>query len=184
MAQWKQISVYFKGYPENLVFEILNEPHGNLSAAKWNQFIVSALAEIRTDNPDRIVMIGTADWGGLGGLSQLNIPNDQNLILTIHYYNPFRFTHQGAEWVNDSQAWLGTEWLDSQDERTTVEREFAPLLKLSEEKKIPIHIGEFGAYAKADLVSRSKWTTFLSRYFEQKKMEFGLLGIQCGFWYL
>ena len=181
LAQWQQISAYFKDYPEDLVFEILNEPHGNLTAAKWNQFIVSALAVIRTDNPDRIVMIGTPDWGGLGGLSQLNIPNDQNLILTIHYYNPFRFTHQGADWVNDSQGWLGTEWLDSEDERAAVERDFAPLLKISEEKHIPIHIGEYGAYEKADLASRSKWTTFLSRYFEQVKWSAAYWEFSAGF---
>jgi len=181
LAQWKQIAAYFKGYPENLVFEILNEPHGNLTAAKWNQFLVAALAEIRTDNPDRFVMIGTADWGGLGGLSQLSIPNDPNLILTIHYYNPFRFTHQGAEWVTDSQGWLGTEWLDSEDERATVERDFAPLLLLSKEKNIPVHIGEFGAYSKADLASRSRWTTYLSRYFEQNKWSSAYWEFSAGF---
>jgi endoglucanase len=35
-------------------------------------------------------------------------------------------------------------------------------------KNIPIHIGEFGAYSKADMDSRVKWTRFLSRWFEQQ----------------
>ncbi|MBN2774423.1 MAG: cellulase family glycosylhydrolase, partial [Prolixibacteraceae bacterium] len=30
LAQWQQIADFFKDYPDSLLFEILNEPHGNL----------------------------------------------------------------------------------------------------------------------------------------------------------
>ena len=166
LAQWKQISEYFKAYPDSLLFEILNEPNGNLTAEKWNIFLVDALSTIREDNPDRIVLIGTSEWGGLGGLSKLQIPDDQNIILTVHYYNPFQFTHQGAEWVDGSNAWLGTKWNDTETERQVMQNEFAPLKTIEEQQHIPIHIGEFGSYSKADAVSRKKWSTYLPRYLE------------------
>lgn len=167
LEQWKQISTFFKGYPDSLLFEILNEPNGNITADKWNVFAADALAKIREDNPERIVVIGTPDWGGLGGLPYLQIPEDENIILTVHYYNPFQFTHQGASWVGtDADAWLGTKWNDSDTERDVMKQEFAPLVAVSKQKNIPIHIGEFGAYSTADEKSRSKWTTFLSRYFD------------------
>ncbi|MBN2774960.1 MAG: cellulase family glycosylhydrolase, partial [Prolixibacteraceae bacterium] len=156
----------FKDYPDSLLFEILNEPHGNLDADTWNVFLADALQTIRGTNPERIVLIGTAEYGGLGGLSKLQIPEDQNIILTIHYYNPFHFTHQGAEWSEGSEAWMGTEWMDTETERNVMRQEFAPLKQLSEQQQIPIHIGEFGAYEKADMESRVRWTTFLSRYME------------------
>jgi len=166
LAMWEQISGFFRDYPDSLLFEILNEPHNQLDAAKWNVFLADALETIRQTNPDRTVVIGTAEWGGPGGLSKLEIPDDPNLILTIHYYNPFHFTHQGASWSEGSEEWLGTQWMDTETERNAVRQDFAPLLEISEKENIPVHIGEFGAYEKADLASRERWTTFLARYFE------------------
>ncbi len=169
LAQWKQISEYFKEYPDSLLFELLNEPHGNLTPEKWNSFVPEAIAKIREDNPNRIVVIGTAEYGGLGGLSKLQLPTDENIILTVHYYNPFQFTHQGAEWVGngtEANAWLGTQWNDSETEREVIQQDFAPLVQYSKTNNIPVHIGEFGSYNKADITSRVKWTTFVARYLE------------------
>jgi aryl-phospho-beta-D-glucosidase BglC (GH1 family) len=182
LAQWKQISEFFKDYPDSLLFEILNEPNTNLTPEKWNVFAADALKKIREDNPERIVLVGLAPYGGLGGLPNIQLPDDEFIILTVHYYNPFHFTHQGASWVGDiADEWLGTKWNDSETERTVVENEFAPLLKFSNDNKIPIHIGEFGAYSKADLKSRVKWTTFVSRYIETLNWSWAYWEFSAGF---
>ncbi len=181
LAQWKQISEFFAEYPDSLLFEILNEPHGNISAQKWNTFLADALNTIRENNPNRIVLIGTAEYGGLGGLSKLQLPDDDNIILTIHYYNPFQFTHQGAEWVEGADAWLGTEWTDTETERQVVKNDFAPLKAIEEQQNIPIHIGEFGSYNKADETSRKKWTTFMARYLESFEWSWAYWEFSAGF---
>ena len=182
LSQWKQISEFFKDYPDSLLFEILNEPHGNLVPEKWNVFAADALTKIREDNPERIVLIGTAPYGGLGGLPNLVIPDDEFIILTVHYYNPFQFTHQGASWVGEgSDAWLGTKWNDSEDERAIVQNEFALLRQIEKDSKIPIHIGEFGAYSKADITSRGKWTTYIARYLETLNWSWAYWEFSAGF---
>lgn len=181
LAQWKQISEFFKDYPDSLVFEILNEPHGNMTADKWNVFMKEALDTIRVDNPDRIVLVAPPEWGGLGGLASLQLPDDDNIILTVHYYNPFQFTHQGASWVDGADAWLGTEWNDSETERSVVEQEFAPLVAFEKEHNVPVHIGEFGAYSKADMKYRKKWTTFVARYLETLNWSWAYWEFSAGF---
>ena len=168
LSQWKQISEFFKEYPDDLLFEILNEPHGNLNAEKWNIFLADALSVIREDNPDRVVLIGSPEWGGVSSISKLKLPDDENIILSIHYYNPFSFTHQGASWVDGADAWLGIKWNDTETERQKVQNEFAPLKTLEEQQNIPVHIGEFGSYSTADEVSREKWTTYMARYIDSQ----------------
>ncbi len=182
LSQWYQIADYFKSYPDTLLFEVMNEPHGNLTPDKWNIFFADALAEIRKTNPTRMVLMGTADYGGLGGLSKLQVPDDDNVIVTVHYYNPFNFTHQGAEWVGEqADAWLGTKWLDIEPERETVQSEFRAALDYSTANNVPVHVGEFGAYSKADIESRERWTTYLGRYFEQENLSWAYWEFSAGF---
>jgi hypothetical protein len=181
LSQWSQIAERFQAYPDSLLFEVLNEPHGNITPAMWNEYFAEALAKIRETNPTRVVLMGIAEYGGLGGISQLELPDDDYIIMSPHYYNPFQFTHQGAEWVAGADAWLGTEWLDIEPERETVESEFNYALHFSETHHIPIHVGEFGAYSKADLQSRIRWTTFLARWFEEHNLSWAYWEFSAGF---
>jgi endoglucanase len=176
LSQWQQIADYFKDYPDSLLFEVFNEPHGNFTPEKWNVFFPEALERIRMTNPDRFVLLGTANWGGLGGLAQLVVPDDPNLILTVHYYSPFQFTHQGASWAgSDADSWLGTRWYDTGAERMAIESDFRAAVEFSQQHNIPVHVGEFGAYSRADMDSRERWTTFNARYFEE-------LGFSWAYW--
>ncbi|MDR0421891.1 MAG: glycoside hydrolase family 5 protein [Proteiniphilum sp.] len=168
LSQWEQISDCFRDYPDSLLFEIMNEPHDNLTADLWNGYAKEALSTIRKSNPGRCVLLGVAEWGGVDALQSLEIPDDPHLILTIHYYNPFHFTHQAAEWVEGSDAWLGTVWNDSEVEHEAVREDFRPAKRIARTGNIPVHIGEFGAFSRADMESRIRWTRFLARWFEEQ----------------
>lgn len=182
ISQWNQIATRFKDRSDKLLFEVLNEPHGNVTPVVWNEYFADALAEIRKTNPTRVVLMGVAEYGGLGAIAQLELPDDEYIILSPHYYNPFNFTHQGAEWVGpDADAWIGTVWNDTEADRQTVESEFSFALSFSEENHIPIHVGEFGAYSKADIESRERWTTFLARWFESKNISWAYWEFSAGF---
>ena len=181
LAQWEQIAGYFKNYPDSLLFEVLNEPNSQLDASRWNSFFAEALQTIRKTNPERTVLVGIAEWGGVAALKKLVVPNDKHLILTVHYYNPFHFTHQGASWAAGSDAWLGTKWSDTEYERQDVADEFKAVMQFSKEKNIPVHIGEFGAYSRADMESRVRWTRFLARWFEQQGFSWAYWEFNSGF---
>jgi aryl-phospho-beta-D-glucosidase BglC (GH1 family) len=181
ISQWMQISEYFKSYDQKLLFEVLNEPNTNLVGAKWNLFFKDALTEIRKTNPTRGVLMGVAPWGGLSGVPNIEFPDDNYTILTIHYYDPFNFTHQGAEWVSNSNPWLGTKWENTQLERNEIISAFAFAQSLAKQKNKPIHVGEFGAYSKADLDSRIKWTNFLARWFESQGFSWAYWEWSAGF---
>ncbi len=173
---WQQIAERFKLYPDRLIFEILNEPNDQLTAEKWNQLFPQAITVIRETNPFRTLMVGTAEWGGISALSALSIPDSlENIIVTFHYYNPFHFTHQGAEWVDGSSTWLGTTWSGNTQEKNAVISDFGKVLSWSKSHNRPIFMGEFGAYSKADQTSRVTWTQFVSTQASQ-------LGFSWAYW--
>jgi endoglucanase len=181
LSQWTQIATFFKDYDSNLLFEVMNEPNTNLTPDKWNTFFAEALSAIRKTNKTRAVLMGTSNWGGLAGVSSLKIPADDNIILTIHYYDPFNFTHQGADWVDGSTPWLGTKWENTNLERDEIIGQFKYLKEFGNQNNLPIHIGEFGAFSKADLESRVLWSNYLARWFEQQGFSWAYWEFSAGF---
>lgn len=99
MALWRQIAAHYADAPESLGFEILNEPRDAATTAVMNPIYSSAIHEIRKTNPKRTIFVGPGRWNQAGELKNLRLPDDErNLIVTIHCYEPFYFTHQGATW--------------------------------------------------------------------------------------
>lgn len=171
LAIWRQIAQRYIDQPAEVFFEILNEPHNNLTATLWNQYLAEAIGVVRESNTGRTLIIGTAEWGGFSSLSRLTLPeNDRNIIVTLHYYYPFQFTHQGAEWVDGSNAWLGTTWSNESFEREFIISDFDAVLSWAATNNRPINIGEFGSYYKADMNSRRLWTYFISSISELYNM--------------
>ncbi|WP_158222487.1 glycoside hydrolase family 5 protein [Rhodopirellula sp. MGV] len=102
VAMWKQIAEHFRSLPNDRVaFELLNEPHDvfNEDAKLWNQWVVDSLNVIRKSNPNRTVVVGPIRFNSVDSLDTLELPQDDNLVVTVHYYLPFDFTHQGAPWT-------------------------------------------------------------------------------------
>jgi len=181
LAQWEQIAQFFRSYPDSLIFEVMNEPHNNLTPALWNEFFAQALSIIRATNPTRVVLLGTAEWGGLSGVRHLELPNDPNIILTLHYYEPFQFTHQGASWVAGSDAWLGTRWHNTEAERQAIINDFSYTIDFARTHNIPVNIGEFGAFSTANLDDRARYTNFLARWFEEQGFSWTYWEFSAGF---
>lgn len=182
LSIWEQISLRYKDQPKEVLFEILNEPHGELTADLWNQLLPLGLERIREHNPYRTVVIGAAEWGGIPGLLKLDIPDDGNLIVTVHYYEPFHFTHQGAEWVEgDADAWLGTTWDGTSQEVAAVENHFQTIVDWGADRGVPINIGEFGAYSKADSPSRGRWTAAIVKFALDNNMSYHYWEFASGF---
>jgi len=107
-------------------------------------------------------VIGPVQWNAYDWISTLDIPDDEHLIITFHYYLPFQFTHQGAEWVDGSGPWLGTSWDVTDEQKVAVTSNFDLVADWAKRHgNIRILLGEFGAYSKAPQDSRVRWTTFV-----------------------
>ncbi len=176
LAVWKQLAPRYKQAPDSVLFEILNEPNEKLTVDLWNEYLKEPLAIIRETNPTRTVIIGPAFWNGIDFLDQLVLPeDDRQIIVTVHYYHPMSFTHQGAPWAAEHKDKSGVRWLGQPEEKQAIERDFAGVQAWSEEHRRPIYLGEFGAYDRADMDSRVCYTQFIAREAEE-------LGWSWGYW--
>jgi endoglucanase len=163
LAFWKQVAPHFRNAPSTVMFEILNEPNGDLTPELWNQYLKEALAIIRESNPTRTVIIGPGFWNSINQLDTLKLPeNDRNLIVTVHYYLPMEFTHQGAPWAKEWVAVSGVKW-GTEAEKAKVVADFTPVQQWSKARQRPILLGEFGAYDKGDMASRAAYTAHVAR---------------------
>jgi endoglucanase len=163
LAFWAEISERYRHTPDGVVFEILNEPNGQLTPELWNLLLKEALAVIRKTNPTRNVVIGPASWNSIDSLKLLELPEkDRHIIVTVHYYVPMEFTHQGARWTKQWANVSGVTWgTDAQRER--VAKDFARVQEWSQAQRRPILLGEFGAYDKGGLESRVRYTACVAR---------------------
>jgi endoglucanase len=166
LAVWQQLAERFKDAPDELLFEILNEPNKNLTAELWNRMLREALAVIRQSNPHRTVIAGPASWNSIMALPKLELPQDDHqLIVTVHCYNPFPFTHQGASWTGMKDK-LGVKWDGTDREKQSIVKDFEKAVAWARQHGRPLFLGEFGALEKGDMQSRVRWTSFVARQAE------------------
>jgi endoglucanase len=168
LAFWRQFAPHFKDAPDKVFFEILNEPNGRMDTNDlWNQYLAEALPIIRESNPTRAVIVGPAFYNSVDHLNDLNLPKlDHHLIVTVHYYKPMEFTHQGARWVRPPHP-VGVVWLGTPEERAAIDADFKNVQKWSKKNHRPILLGEFGAYDQGDMPSRVRWTDYVTRTAEK-----------------
>lgn len=189
LAIWKQLSEHYADFPKELAFELLNEPKDAATTEVMNGIYAEAIKVIREENPERRIFVGPGRWNSLDEVENLKLPEaDRNLVVTVHSYEPFLFTHQGASWTMPDTATTGIiypgppkepiepdpradkdwirDWIRDynrlpKEENPSSRKAFAGRMKKAAEwgkaHGRPIHLGEFGAYVKADPASRNRF---------------------------
>ncbi len=158
--------------PEHVFFELMNEP--NLSDwYRWEGIQAGAVNRVRKVAPQHTLILTAASWGSLDALLEMEPVRDENVIYTFHYYSPFWFTHQGAQWGTQDwvtlkgipypstpeniQPFLGLE--PDERARLSLQRygfdhwnaqrvgmEVDAAAEWAHKRGVPVYMGEFGAF--------------------------------------
>ena len=110
LALWRQLAAHYAKFPDSLAFELLNEPNDAATTQVMNPIYARLIAEIRQTNPRRTILVQPANWGAINELKNLVLPPDNNLIVSVHCYEPFYFTHQGAAWAGPDRQVTGIQY--------------------------------------------------------------------------
>ena len=96
---WSDLSATLKKYSlSDVAYELTNERTAN-DPEKWNNLVSNAVTEIRKLEPERILVIGSNIWQSAKTFDVLKVPNDKNIILSFHFYEPFLLTLFHAGWT-------------------------------------------------------------------------------------
>jgi len=168
LAVWRQLAPRYKDQPSQVIFELLNEPNQKLTVELWNEYLAEATAIIRKTNPNRTLIIGPGNWNGIESLPTLKLPeNDKNIIVTVHFYHPMPFTHQGAPWSKENKDKVGIKWMGTNEDKQLIETKLKVAADWSKANDRPIFLGEFGSYDKGDMDSRARYTAYVARTAEK-----------------
>lgn len=187
---------HFKDRSEFLIYEIKNEPNG-INESTWNTIQGRIIDAIRKVDTQHKIIVGPANWNSFHSLAAMPTYEDDNLIYTFHFYDPFVFTHQGASWVNPTMeplggvpfpydatkmpglpsplnnTWVGSIY-NSYSQDGTAEKVKALIdiaVRFREERNVPIFCGEFGVYIpNSDNEDRVRWYQLVSDYLEEKNI--------------
>jgi endoglucanase len=216
IAIWQQIAAHYTRFPNTLAFELLNEPKDAATTTVMNPIYARTIAEIRKTNPQRTIFVGPGRWNQVSELKNLVLPPDDNLIVTVHCYDPFYFTHQGASWagadvrplkdiqfpgppakpfVPDASVNLRKPVLDWIERYNTLPTEKNPSSCVAFEDKLklarawsdyygrPVHLGEFGAFTRADAESRARFYAEFRRVCAEQNLGWAIWDWSAGFRY-
>ncbi len=214
IAIWRQIAAHYAKLPDSVLFELLNEPKDAATTAVMNPIYAKTIAAIRETNPHRTIVVGPGRWNGIDELKNLVLPaTDNNLLVTVHCYDPFYFTHQGAAWAGPDVKTRGiifpgppqtplepdptvkryvSDWITRYN---TLSADKNPSSRIAFEDKLkrvrqwsdyygrPVHVGEFGCFTTANPVSRANFYREFRMVLDEQKLGWAIWDWNAGFRY-
>ncbi len=166
---WTDIAEYFKGYPNKLIFEVLNEPEGTMgeldgdgpfpdpsdaTALQYTRQInlvgYDAIRNTGENNATRIVMVGLNGQGNAVNFDKVypniaSLPgngNDKNVMVQVHSYNPWAFCGE----TGSNAAFPGTPAIETGIQTVSVHS-----IKLN----VAVNYGEFGVGRSTNQAERN-----------------------------
>ena len=196
IALWLTLTKkYIKESPDNVFFELYNEP-SQISPQAWKDAAFNIVTAIRKLDRKRTLIVGASNYNSIYELSRMERLADENIIYTYHFYEPFMFTHQGAGWVGDQVSTTGIPfpfdakkfppinpqvigtWGESnyyQYKKDGNEQSVRDKLQIvknwSNKYYVPVLCGEYGVYNKyADADSRCRYIKTVRKYLKLMDM--------------
>lgn len=176
-AIWQQIAERFKDYGDRLLFEGMNEPRTIDSENEWmggtseeravinkyEQDFVNTVRASGGNNSERTLIITSyAASAETVAIDDVIIPDDKNIIVSVHYYAPWKF----SEGIDSDFTDEGKSELDNK---------FAELREKFIDKGTPVIIGEFGCVNATDNATRAEYYNY---YISSARAN----GIKCFIW--
>lgn len=189
---WEQFAKRFGSHSNMLAFELLNEVTEKSFSDTWNRIFNEAIRRIRIFAPDIKILIGGYGNCSVDAIYDLKLPDDENIVVNFHCYDPILFTHQSAYWVKGMPQDFHISYPGNIDEyekkakefcldhmhvfenfhgksfdSSYFENRFKKAVEYCEKLGLPFYCGEYGVINKADPEDTVAWYKDIHAAFEK-----------------
>ena len=165
---WTTLADKYGNDTRIVAFDLLNEPaeaeRPKSPLKDWNNLAQAATQIVRARSEKPIIM--TPVYGKTSRISKMRKLKFKNIIYTIHFYEPFRFIHQGIE-----KYPLRVQYPDKRWNSKALEKQLKPIISFQRRNKIRVYIGEFSVARWAPNGSGARYLKDVLRIFEKYKWD-------------
>ena len=191
---WSDLSAALKKYPVSMVaYELLNEAVAD-DPEEWNKLQIKCYETIRKSEKNRLIVFGSNRWQSPDTFDDLRVPDDKNIILSFHFYNPMLLTHYHASWSN-TRTYTGPihypgilltqEEFDALPEnqkaparsavgvlcnKQTLTKAMEKPIALAKKLGVRLYCGEYGVIDEAPEADRLRWYRDIMAIFEENNI--------------
>ncbi|MEJ2255805.1 MAG: cellulase family glycosylhydrolase, partial [Woeseiaceae bacterium] len=191
IALWQDLSSALHEFPnDSVAYELMNEPVAD-DPEDWNQLLAKVFAAVRELEPDRTIVIGSNRWQSVDTFDQLRVPDDRNVILSYHFYEPFLLTHYDTGWtfldgyagpvhypgiilteadfesLPDDQKEAVAGYVGKEFNREVLVEMMAKPLRVARQLGLPLYCGEYGVFDRAPRDDRLRWYRDMRAIFDE-----------------
>ena len=101
---WRAIAARYKDEPAVAAYDLLNEPVTlDSTGQQWKDLAAKMVEAVRSVDRNHLLVVGGL-YGvngryGTDGVARHFLVDDQNVVYDFHFYEPIKYTHQYASWV-------------------------------------------------------------------------------------
>jgi len=188
------------GQKNHVLFETLNEPVAPTPEI-WNNVKDRLCREIRKHAPKSTIITGSNMWNWPSTFKFLTPFEDDNVIYSVHFYEPLLFTHQNAPWISNPEIKATRTYPSDYGpgfvrkygltmsagvwDRQRLAKEFEPVNEFRKKHNAQVICNEFGVYTPVELKAQLRWYDDLLSvlkemgigfsYWNYKNLDFGII---------
>jgi endoglucanase len=194
ISLWEDLSLALRDYPtDRVVYELMNEPVAD-DPDDWNKLLAKAFKVVRELEPERTVVIGSNSWQSAKTFDELVVPDDDRIVLSYHFYEPFMLSHYDTSWTfmkdySGPVHYPGVILTEAEFEALPEEQKEATKdfvgrtfnkqvltdmmekpLRVAKTLGLPLYCGEYGVFSTAPEHDRLRWYADMLAIFEENNV--------------
>ena len=158
-ALWEFLAARYKNEPVVAGYDLLNESVTE-NTRLLNAFYKNLIKRIRKADRNHILFVEGNRWAV--DLKCLERFDDDNYALSIHAYQPLDFTFNFVRHLKYPFSAKGARW-----NRDTLRKMLAPYRTISQERSLPIFVGEFGVNDREGYDGEDRWVRDMLSCFKE-----------------